>query len=61
MTTQILNIETMSKQQLISEAVIMAQYQNDVDGLILLNEILGELKWKMSTVAFSEFKKSIIN
>jgi len=61
MTTQILNIETMSKQQLISEAVIMAQYQNDVDGLILLDKILDELKWKMSAVDFSEFKKSILN
>lgn len=57
--TNSINYTEMTKAQLLSEAKSMSKYIDDVDGAEILNEILMELKWHMSYVAFDEFKKSI--
>jgi len=52
-------LSDMNTQQLVKEALSMVKYQNDIDGVFIINDILEELKWKMSTNSFEEFKKTL--
>lgn len=47
----------MTKTQLINEALSMKKYLNDIDAVIIMNDILEELKWHMTSNSFEEFKK----
>ena len=55
-----MNLSDMNTQQLVNEAKSMVRYQNDIDGVIIMNSILEELKWKMTSVSFEEFKKTLL-
>jgi len=55
----IMILSNMNTQQLVKEALSMVKYQNDIDGVIIINNILEELKWKMSATSFEEFKKTL--
>lgn len=54
-----MKLSDMNTQQLVKEALSMVKYQNDIDGVIIMNDILEELKWKMSDNQFQEFKKRL--
>lgn len=51
------NLNLMTKTQLINEALSMKKYLNDIDAVIIMNDILEELKWHMTSNSFEEFKK----
>ena len=54
-----MNLSDMNTQQLVNEAKSMVKYLNDVDAVIMMNDILEELKWKMKSFQFEEFKKTL--
>lgn len=55
-----MNFSDMNQKQLCDAIIEMHKYDNDVDAIISVNEMLEELKWLLSSVVFSEFKKSLI-
>lgn len=41
--------------ELVNEALTFTKYANDVEAMVYLNEVLEELKWKMSANQFHDF------
>ena len=45
--------------ELANEALTFTKYANDVEAMVYLNEVLEELKWKMSANQFHDFSCKI--